>query len=195
MQISVWDDPEIFQFAKREFEAGTSAKETAKLVNIQFGAQITRNSVLSVANRRGWRSPFSPKNKSPDGSPKRKHKRAPWALPNDPPPPKRQKPKPVKEIDPLELLAIDDAAIPFEQRRSILTIERGECRFVVGDPKTGNYFFCGAPVKPDSSFCPGHHARCYVTAAELRRQAIAERKELATKDSVKRQFRFSGQRD
>lgn len=54
--------------------------------------------------------------------------------------------------------SIDDAAIPLEQRRTILSLGLCECRYPVG---TGaEMFFCGGPVVGDSSYCRPHHDRC-----------------------------------
>ncbi|SLN77272.1 hypothetical protein [Oceanibacterium hippocampi] len=34
------------------------------------------------------------------------------------------------------------------------------CQFIAGDPRH-DPTRCGAPVKPGSSWCPDHHARCH----------------------------------
>lgn len=35
------------------------------------------------------------------------------------------------------------------------------CRFPVGTPGTSGFGFCGLPRIPGSSYCSGHHARCW----------------------------------
>lgn len=43
--------------------------------------------------------------------------------------------------------------------RDILSIRKGECRFCITDDTP--FFFCGDPVRPESSYCPEHHAACH----------------------------------
>lgn len=64
----------------------------------------------------------------------------------------------------------DDLNIPLEQRRTLLELAFGDCRWPVGDPCSGDFFFCGAPALEGASYCPCHWARAHATAAELREQ-------------------------
>ena len=42
----------------------------------------------------------------------------------------------------------------------------GTCQWLDGEPKERN--FCGAKAQPGSSYCPGHHRRCYKSEKDLR---------------------------
>lgn len=55
---------------------------------------------------------------------------------------------------------VTDQFIPIWQRRTILTLSGDCCKFMVGDPKDPNHFYCGAPVY-ERSFCESHYHRCY----------------------------------
>ncbi|MGD9769467.1 MAG: GcrA family cell cycle regulator, partial [Pseudolabrys sp.] len=54
---------------------------------------------------------------------------------------------------------IDDAAIPLEQRRSLLELASNQCRWPVGDPRTAEFFFCGAAAADGRPYCPHHCGR------------------------------------
>ena len=43
------------------------------------------------------------------------------------------------------------------------------CQWLDGEPKLRQ--FCDAPVKQGSSYCPDHHARCWVKATETRTES------------------------
>lgn len=45
--------------------------------------------------------------------------------------------------------------------RDIQTLEEGECKFPIGEPKTADFYFCGARQKDGSSYCPHHHEIAY----------------------------------
>lgn len=50
-----------------------------------------------------------------------------------------------------------DAKIPVEQRRTVMTITSGHCRWPVGDPRSKDFFFCGAETS--KTYCPHHDER------------------------------------
>lgn len=43
---------------------------------------------------------------------------------------------------------------------SLAELEPNQCRYPFGDPKTAEFGFCGCPVAPGSSYCPGHLRLC-----------------------------------
>src|SRR5690606_34908809 len=54
-----------------------------------------------------------------------------------------------------------EAALPAEAPRLRLeALGPHDCRWIDGDPK-GDHSYCGAPVKPGTSWCPDHHARVW----------------------------------
>lgn len=46
-------------------------------------------------------------------------------------------------------------------------LEPDSCRFIAGDPKIDGTY-CGHPVKPESSYCPYHHAVVWVRPERMR---------------------------
>lgn len=42
-----------------------------------------------------------------------------------------------------------------------LKVRDGQCRFPIGDPLSDGFAFCGAPIRPRSSYCAACHALAY----------------------------------
>lgn len=72
-----------------------------------------------------------------------------------------------------------DLAIPQEQRRTLVTLEDGQCHWIVGDPLTPFHFFCAAPAEKRVDrwgnehfrpYCCEHHLRSIDSAGTLRSQ-------------------------
>ena len=59
-----------------------------------------------------------------------------------------------------------DADIPLTQRRPLLELTAGTCRWPVGDPSHPDFFFCGAEAPRGELYCAAHRARAYRPAAE-----------------------------
>jgi GcrA cell cycle regulator len=59
-----------------------------------------------------------------------------------------------------------DADIPWAQRKSLLVLTEGACRWPVGDPSNPDFFFCGAQALSGELYCAAHRARAYRPAAE-----------------------------
>jgi len=49
-----------------------------------------------------------------------------------------------------------NAAIPSEQRRTLLQLTRSSCRWPVGEPGKPEFFFCGGRVEMGHPYCAGH---------------------------------------
>ncbi len=67
---------------------------------------------------------------------------------------------PVELPPPLE----SDLAIPKRQRKQIATLGPMSCRFPVGTPGEGGFFFCGASKVEGLPYCAEHARRCFVPA-------------------------------
>ncbi|AMN43143.1 GcrA cell cycle regulator [Rhodoplanes sp. Z2-YC6860] len=52
-----------------------------------------------------------------------------------------------------------DALIPFEQRKTLLTLGPRDCHWPVGDPQAEDFFFCGAERSGHASYCAAHLQR------------------------------------
>ena len=50
----------------------------------------------------------------------------------------------------------EEIVIPVAQRRSLMQLNEHTCRWPVGDPGEGDFFFCGAEPAVDQSYCPAH---------------------------------------
>lgn len=54
-----------------------------------------------------------------------------------------------------------DAAIPARQRKSIERLGETDCRFVVGDPQSFDWYYCGGKALDGKPYCAAHYLRCY----------------------------------
>jgi GcrA cell cycle regulator len=52
-----------------------------------------------------------------------------------------------------------DTLIPFEQRKTLLTLGPRDCHWPVGDPQAEDFFFCGAERSGHASYCAAHLQR------------------------------------
>ena len=147
-----WTDQRVDQL-KRLLADGLSASEIAG----EFG--ISRNAIIGKVHRYGlsfsrapWRrgmgAPRAPRIARKAPLRKSKLQLHPGLAPK----------LPVEEPVPEH---VDDLAIPAGQRRTILTLRKDDCRWPVGDPRLepASFFYCGAPAKDGSSYCPHHDRR------------------------------------
>jgi len=54
-----------------------------------------------------------------------------------------------------------DTDIPLSQRRPLLELNPGTCRWPVGEPGKPDFFFCGAEPLPNKPYCAAHCTRAY----------------------------------
>ena len=95
-----------------------------------------------------------------------------------------------------------DADIPLAQRRSLLELTRGACRWPVGDPSHPDFFFCGAEALRGELYCAAHRARAHRPAAETipgaasprRRRTVHRDHGLDTATTARRKIADHGQR-
>ena len=62
-----------------------------------------------------------------------------------------------------------DNIIPIGQRRTILELTEATCRWPVGDPGAGDFFFCGGNTVGSLPYCAYHARIAYQPAADRRR--------------------------
>lgn len=72
------------------------------------------------------------------------------------------------ESFPSESTSEFDAAIPIEQRCTLLDLTAANCHWPVGDPGTPGFFFCGGAAAPGSPYCV-HHSRVAYPCGERMR--------------------------
>ncbi len=141
-----WSDERIALLRKRWAERASGATIAA-----EFGAGISRNSVIAKIHRLGIPERPKPKPKpAPHQSPfqRRRTKTAQVAS------------APVLKSAPLP--PVQDADIPLQQRvGSLLDLGSRQCHWPIGDLRRGG-FFCGARTEqPGEKYCVVHRARAY----------------------------------
>ena len=62
-----------------------------------------------------------------------------------------------------------DEPIPLEQRKTIQTLEDGDCRWPIGDPVQEGFYFCGAEKVEGLPYCRAHALRAYIVPDQRRR--------------------------
>lgn len=68
-----------------------------------------------------------------------------------------------------------DNVIPIGQRRTILELTEQTCRWPVGDPGNGDFFFCGGNTIGGLPYCAYHSRMAYQPASDRRRDRRAMR--------------------
>lgn len=125
---------------------GNSGLICMRILNDEFGVSLTRNAIMGRVYRLGLPS-HERKVCAPRG-PKPRAAR----------PPKLPRPPKLKPI-PIPTPTIEDAQIPFGQRKQLLDLGENDCRWPVGDPLQPGFFFCGGKTAEGCSYCPAHAHR------------------------------------
>lgn len=63
--------------------------------------------------------------------------------------------QPVRDVIELE--------IPQEQRKSILELSNAVCRYPIGEPGSGDFFFCGGDTNDNPPYCTFHSRVCFAS--------------------------------
>ncbi len=116
---------------------GKSGTQLADALNAEFGTNYTKNAVIGKI----WRSNPAQRTKENRGN---------WVRRNT-----------IKRPKPEEVPDITDLSIPFAQRKTLFELERGICKWPVGNPDEPNFFFCGGKSLATASYCAGHAKRAY----------------------------------
>lgn len=153
-----WSDEE-FAALKELWAEGKSCRYIGELLSMRFRRVISRNSVISKANRCVGLERRRSANGSGNGRPRRSMRR------QTPPPPGLKSamraiwanapslgPSPMPKDD-------DPHAHP--DRKTLADLEDNECRWPLGDPKDAAFGFCGHVKAPGLSYCPTHAMRAY----------------------------------
>lgn len=155
-----WTDERVDEL-RRMWVAGDSASQIAMALG-----GTTRNAVLGKVDRLGLASRAAPrwrKCRQPcDGAPVRstKSRVAPKVAKASKP---KSKPSPVA-------VALASEPLPARQPtdiigKALLDLEPGDCRFPIGDPKHGEFGFCGCAKVPGTPYCLSHLRRCYTVSS------------------------------
>ena len=126
------------------------SRETQKPVgrNSIIGACF-RNGIIISGSNKGVKRPNSPKRKR---GPRTKQTRF-W------------KPKPEADVE-IVFSGVVSHEIEF------MALERHGCRYPTGE---GPFLFCGNPVQNESSYCPGHHAVCWLRPTKFKGQTFRDK--------------------
>lgn len=146
---------ERHEYLKQCWAAGMSAEIAANQINRKFGTSYTRNAIIGRVSRHALSVLYGRVKAAPSiASPYSTHRRrtvyrAMMRL---------KAPEPCRVAP-----AIDDTAIPFEQRKTLAQLSErdGFCRWPVGEPSSPDFFYCGGKASEGSSYCAGHCAVAY----------------------------------
>lgn len=157
-----WTDERV-EGLKALWSDGLSAGQIAD----ELGGGITRNAVIGKvhrlgldgrAPRAGGGAPAGPRRPKPQVSRPRPTVRHVTA----PPPGPLQEPEPSAVPD-------EPLHAPGEHRATLLELTPDTCRWPVGDPRSADFFFCGA--KPSGGVYCGYHDRIAYNGLPERRAA------------------------
>jgi GcrA cell cycle regulator len=139
----------------RCIEAKLSARQTAVSISDMGGILVSRNAVLGYAFRihKNFQNQVHSGGGSTKGQKRVRKKHLKNGHTNLRPEPRR--PSAISEEEGLSF----DLSIPQNQRRSLLELEDGMCRWPIGDTRVPGMFFCGGESVDGSSYCEHHHLR------------------------------------
>lgn len=172
-----WTDDRV-ETLKTLWAEGQSASQIAKVLG-----GITRNAVIGKVHRLGLASrtaakpepakaaKAAPAAKTKAKAKTTKAKAAPKAAEK---PVAKEKPKPIPTHKPpvvtstfphppapseplVDLVEVDAAA----KKLSLLELNERTCKWPIGDPSKGEFYFCGHTVAPGKPYCSSHVAAAY----------------------------------
>jgi len=166
MTVMAWTDERVEQL-KKLWEAGLSASQIAS----ELG-NITRNAVIGKVHRLG----LSGRAKSPSSSAPRQRKSRPASHMV-----RVQRPvargntalAQVYEVEAMPDPVAFDNVIPMGQRRTLLELNEGTCRWPIGDPSSTDFFFCGGQSASGLPYCAHHCRIAYQPVSDRRREKRA----------------------
>ena len=156
-----WTDERV-ELLKKLWTDGLSASQIAA----ELGG-ITRNAVIGKVHRLG----LSGRAKSPSAAaPRQRKARAHPHMLRVARPAMRGNTALAQafEYEIAEEPQLVDNVIPIGQRRTILELSEGTCRWPIGDPGSADFFFCGGPSLTSLPYC-AYHSRVAYQPPNLRR--------------------------
>ena len=158
--IFTWTDERVEQLRKL-WNDGLSASQIAG----ELGG-ITRNAVIGKVHRLG----LSGRAKSPSAPRPRKHRAHNHMLRVSRPMVRGNTAlAPAYDTEP-EPEYIENV-IPMGQRCTLLELNENKCRWPIGDPSKGEFFFCGGAPSDGTPYCAYHARVAYQPASDRRRRA------------------------
>ncbi|MGA9951461.1 MAG: GcrA family cell cycle regulator [Xanthobacteraceae bacterium] len=158
-----WTDERV-ELLKKLWSDGLSASQIAA----ELGG-ITRNAVIGKVHRQG----LSGRAKSTSSAaPRQRKARAPSHMLRSIGRPAIRGNTALAHAYDIEAEAepeLIDNIIPIGQRRTILELNEQTCRWPVGDPSSGDFFFCGGNTIGGLPYCAYHSRVAYQPASDRRR--------------------------
>jgi GcrA cell cycle regulator len=152
-----WTDERV-ELLKKLWADGLSASQIAA----ELGG-ITRNAVIGKVHRLG----LSGRAKSPSSSSPRPRKARSSGMMRIPRAAIRGNTALAYDFEPeLEPELIE---IPVEQRKTLLQLTEKTCRWPIGDPGSGDFFFCGGESVNEGPYCAYHSRVAYQPMSDRRR--------------------------
>lgn len=143
-----WTDDET-EYLIEMVDAGATSKQCAEALSQRFGRVVTPMSVVGRAHRLGlvWRSQVDKIKQKRNERRKKK--------------PRNDRKQSVRFAVAKAHVNIDDNMIPHQQRKQLQELERCDCRWPVGEPRSSDFFFCGGCALPGLPYCEQHARRAY----------------------------------
>ena len=66
--------------------------------------------------------------------------------------------------------AVEEIFIPLEDRKGVLDLKEGDCRWPIGDPQNADFHFCGHGKHAGLPYCEFHARRAYQPPQAMRRR-------------------------
>lgn len=167
-----WTDERIALLKKRWNEGDSFSEIAAELGDVSRNACIGKIHRLGMGETPTYAVRREPKRVAPPEKKTPRPKRTQM---------KRKRPKWNPEAAELESTAqpyvestpMSDLEIPLEQRKTLMELTSGDCRWPVGDPCTADFFFCGADRNGSLPYCVGHCLRAFNGAPQRTRSEAA----------------------
>ncbi len=149
---------------------------SASVIAAALGA-ASRNAVIGKANRIGIKLNGGGRASAPGGTPVGAY-RAPLAIPHPKPVPSKQNSAPALSREPERKAAwtLAEAEVGEMRRVRFEEIREFACRWPLGDPRSGDFAYCGLTPAKGHSYCAGHCRMAYRPPKAGARQSPHERR-------------------
>lgn len=152
-----WNDERV-ETLKKLWADGLSASKIANRIG-----GVTRNAVISKIHRLGLSGRGAAGGQTSAASRARARQTFKFGQRGAPPPAQkvRRSAAIAFEPDPEPFATYEDLDIPPAERKSLLDLERDDCRWPIGDPQHAGFHFCNRSKVPGLPYCEFHARRAY----------------------------------
>ena len=167
-----WNDERV-ELLKKLWNEGLSASQIAG----RLGG-VTRNAVIGKVHRLGLSGRVTPsrtvgtrrpRNRGGDVTQQRRIRPRPAAAIGGPARAPWQQWEPSIQPEGLPEAA-EELFIPLEDRKSVLGLKEGDCRWPIGDPQNADFHFCGHGKHAGLPYCEFHARKAYQPPQAMRRR-------------------------